>query len=158
MWLVSFYVAIAFSYTRVFYRPCKKNLPYPSPLSCIGPKLCYCAQRGKESEWNLLPHPKNATFILVCTIFDQLWRQKKKAKYRSNHFLCTKTTFLKGCQVTRDYSQYQIGAYFTLSSPLPRLACGPRDLSSNPATGKLVWPNFLKDIFAYVMHYKCNGR
>ena len=31
-------------------------------------------------------------------------RQKKKSTYQSNHFVCTKTTFLSGDQVTQDYS------------------------------------------------------
>ena len=36
---------------------------------------------------------RNATFILVCTIFEKLWHQRKKAAYRFNHFVCTKKKF-----------------------------------------------------------------
>ena len=46
---------------------------------------------------------RNATCILMCTIFDKLWRQRKKAAYWPNYFVCTKTKFLNGDQVTQDY-------------------------------------------------------
>ena len=54
----------------------------------------------QREQVKLLSHPKP---ILVCTIFDKLWCQRKKAAYRPNQFVCTKYKFLIGNQVTRDY-------------------------------------------------------
>ena len=54
-------------------------------------------------KWYCCPAQKNWTFILVCTIFDKQWRQRKKAAYWPNYFVCTKTKFLNGDQVTQDY-------------------------------------------------------
>ena len=87
VWLVSYYVAIAFSYTLVFHQP---FYPIPPPFhiwgtqgvlfiaqtqcsfvpKSIGPKLCYCAQRGKESKLSLLPHPKKC-YLHSC-VYDLL--------------------------------------------------------------------------------------
>ena len=57
----------------------------------------------RESEWNCCPAKRNATFILVHTIFDKLWCQRKKAANRPNHFMCTWNKFLNSDQVARDY-------------------------------------------------------
>ena len=74
MWLDSNYVGMLLVHTSIL--PTKQNIfPTPAPLSLlgssrcsyIGPKLGYCPQRGKESEWNLLPHPKK------CCIYSRVY-------------------------------------------------------------------------------------
>ena len=69
-----------------------------------------------SKQTKILHYPSPFTFKCAQNVV--LYVRTKKATYRPNYFVCTKTEFLSGNQVTRDYSRIIFPSILKCSAPV----------------------------------------